>query len=547
MAEAIEIALPLCYPAADARAVDAAAVAALAASIGTLGLLQPVSVRRCRRERNGQEADAYEVLAGLHRVKAFRRLGRETIPAFVIEADDLIAALILIDENLCRNDLSPAERAAATARRKCIYEQLHPETKHGEVGRGRAKDRVANLATLSDDEPAERFTEATSKATGHSERAVQRDARRGAAIGAEGLKRLKGTSLDKGEELDALAKLPAKQREALIDQAAAGKKVSAKAEEKRGRRDAREVSLAGRIMALPEQKFGVILADPEWRYKPYSRETGLDRGADNHYPTSPLVEIMRRPVAKIAAADCILFLWATVPMLAEAFCVLDAWGFASFVRDPATGFLEPDKSQARYVSSAVWTKYRPGQGIGMGHWFRVDHEILLVATRGRVVAPAEGDQWRSIFNQPASRVHSEKPELPAEMIEALWPHTPKIEMNRRGPARPGWKAWGNEATPEQPRSGVANGAEMESQAKAEEAVRPDKAQAEGVMPRGEQGADADLADDAASRLPDGRTPGATEVAGRDSRERPAPDLNPHTGLERMPDLPACLKREGEAA
>jgi len=38
--------------------------------------------------------------------------------------------------------------------------------------------------------------------------------------------------------------------------------------------------------------------------------------------------IRDRPVADLAAEDCVLFLWATFPMLKEAFAVIDAWGFA---------------------------------------------------------------------------------------------------------------------------------------------------------------------------------------------------------------------------
>lgn len=215
--------------------------------------------------------------------------------------------------------------------------------------------------------------------------------------------------------------------------------------DKRARRAVREEILAGNIKALPDERFGVIYADPEWDYQSYSEETGTDRSAVNHYPVSDLTDLQRRRVADIAAPDCILFMWAIVPMLPEAFCLLDAWGFSAFVRDPETGFLGLDKSEGRYVSSAVWQKYKPGAGMGMGHWFRVDHEILLVATRGQPVAPLEGEQYRSVFDEPASRIHSKKPDLVAEMIDAFWPNLPKIELNRRGPPRPGWAAWGNEA------------------------------------------------------------------------------------------------------
>jgi N6-adenosine-specific RNA methylase IME4 len=53
----------------------------------------------------------------------------------------------------------------------------------------------------------------------------------------------------------------------------------------------------------------------------------MDRAAENHYPTSPLAEIKALDVKSIAAADCVLFLWSTVPMLDRALEVMKAWGF----------------------------------------------------------------------------------------------------------------------------------------------------------------------------------------------------------------------------
>jgi hypothetical protein len=74
--------------------------------------------------------------------------------------------------------------------------------------------------------------------------------------------------------------------------AQARKNHSTKAE----RRAEREVELATKHTALPEKRYGVILADPEWRFEPYSRDTGMDRAADNHYPTSATEVIAARPV-----------------------------------------------------------------------------------------------------------------------------------------------------------------------------------------------------------------------------------------------------------
>jgi hypothetical protein len=43
------------------------------------------------------------------------------------------------------------------------------------------------------------------------------------------------------------------------------------------------------------------------------------------YPTSPIAEIKALDVRSIAATDCVLFLWVTVPMLEHAFGVMRAW------------------------------------------------------------------------------------------------------------------------------------------------------------------------------------------------------------------------------
>ena len=188
-------------------------------------------------------------------------------------------------------------------------------------------------------------------------------------------------------------------------------------------RAAREVDLANRITALPQRRYGVIVADPEWRFEPWSRQTGMDRAADNHYPTSCTEIIAARDVPSIAANDCILFLWATVPMLPHALTVMGGWGFD-------------------YRSHFVWVKNR----IGTGFWNRNKHELLLVGVRGHIPAPAPGTQWESAINAPVGK-HSEKPECFYQLVESHFPTLPKIELNCRGPARPGWDAWGNECLP----------------------------------------------------------------------------------------------------
>lgn len=190
---------------------------------------------------------------------------------------------------------------------------------------------------------------------------------------------------------------------------------------KQAHRAERERDLGAKQCALPQQKFGVILSDPEWRFEPWSRLTGMDRAADNHYPTSCTEIIAARDVPSIAADECVLFLWATVPMLCHALLVMEAWDFD-------------------YRSHFIWKKDK----IGTGYWNRNKHELLLVGVKGNIPAPAQGTQWESVIEASVSK-HSAKPERFLELIESYFPTLPKIELNRRGPARKGWKAWGNEA------------------------------------------------------------------------------------------------------
>jgi N6-adenosine-specific RNA methylase IME4 len=188
-------------------------------------------------------------------------------------------------------------------------------------------------------------------------------------------------------------------------------------EERLKRRARREEELASKLTALPDKKYAVIVADPEWKFKTYSEKGLSGTSADNHYVTSELEDIKARDVASIAADDCVLFLWATIPMLPQALAVMEAWGF-------------------KYVSSCTWVKDRAGTG----YWFRSKHEVLLVGTRGNIPAPSQGTLWESVICANVRR-HSEKPDEAYEMIAQYYPNVPKIELNARD-LRPGFDVWG---------------------------------------------------------------------------------------------------------
>ena len=76
-----------------------------------------------------------------------------------------------------------------------------------------------------------------------------------------------------------------------------------------------------------------------------------------------------------------------------------------------------------YRTCAVWDK----EIIGMGYYFRQQHELLLVATRGNVPTPLPGDRVSSVIRS-RRELHSKKPECVYKIIEAMYPSLPKLEM-----------------------------------------------------------------------------------------------------------------------
>lgn len=217
---AVSIPLDLVVAADHARPVAGAAVDILAHSMAQIGLLQPVIVVKARVNR-GAMTDGYRIVAGGHRLAAARTLGWETIAAFVLDSDtgNLEAELIEIDENLCRAELTPAQRAAAIARRKQIWEALHP-TGGNSFSTGRNPDGRFG-------EGQQQFAADTAKAAGMTKQSINQHLSRASALGAD-LQAVAGTSLDKGVELDALKAIPAPERKELISRARAGEKVSAR-------------------------------------------------------------------------------------------------------------------------------------------------------------------------------------------------------------------------------------------------------------------------------------------------------------------------------
>jgi N6-adenosine-specific RNA methylase IME4 len=168
--------------------------------------------------------------------------------------------------------------------------------------------------------------------------------------------------------------------------------------------------------ALPTGRYSLVYADPPWQYD--FAETD-NRQIENHYQTMPVAEICALPVSDVCAEDCVLLLWATSPKLTEALEVIQAWGFT-------------------YRTCAVWDK----EIIGMGYYFRQQHELLLVATKGKPTVPDPECRPSSVIRSRREQ-HSKKPDKVYELIERMYPTAPKIELFARQ-TRDGWACWGNE-------------------------------------------------------------------------------------------------------
>jgi len=169
---------------------------------------------------------------------------------------------------------------------------------------------------------------------------------------------------------------------------------------------------------LPNKKYNIIYADPAWYFKSYSKK-GEQRNATKHYPCMEFNDLLDLNINNIADVDCVLFMWATAPKLLEALDVMKGWGFT-------------------YKTHAIWDKEK----IGMGYWFRGQHELLMVGVKGKVSPPQSSIRISSIIKEQRSK-HSRKPDCVAEYIELAFYNKSKVELFCREP-RNGWYSYGNE-------------------------------------------------------------------------------------------------------
>ncbi|MCH5203105.1 MAG: DNA methyltransferase [Oscillospiraceae bacterium] len=184
--------------------------------------------------------------------------------------------------------------------------------------------------------------------------------------------------------------------------------------------------LMDNLLPFLNKKYKIIYVDPMWEYN----NKGTRASADKHYSTMTISELKKLPVnptsgGGIAAEDCVLFMWATFPMLQEALDLIKAWGFT--YKTIAFNWVKQNKSG----SGLFW---------GLGNYTRGSSEICLLATKGKI--KRVNAAVHSVIISPI-QVHSQKPDKVRERIVELMGDIPRIELFARKKVD-GWDCWGDQ-------------------------------------------------------------------------------------------------------
>lgn len=369
---------------------------ALKESIRRNGQLQPLLVWKGR------------VLDGRHRLKACAALGIQ--PHFeVVTCSYEEARSMAFARNINRRNLTVGQRALLAARLAFL-----------KPGQTKASKQLDSM--LSQEDAAKLF-------------AVSRDAVQRAGNLVKGAKKAtldavhNGTmSLNeavvvmKGGKSSLRTKTTPEERTAL--------KVAAGVKERLGKearhlRLVKQAALSAKNVALPTgSRYSIILADPPWDYDETHDRAASRMLPHEHYPVMS-VDAMRAQldVESIAAKDSMLFMWCPASLLPSGLELMQAWGF-------------------KFLTNWVWHKTGPRLNCG-GGTATVHHELLLVGTRGAGVIIADTMLRESSVFTADVTMHSAKPVVVHERLEALYPDVSRIELFSRS-NRTGWTMFGNE-------------------------------------------------------------------------------------------------------
>ena len=191
------------------RKINPAAIAALKDSLTQAGQISPIVVIPDRIMR-GILRDGYRLIVGNHRLSAAIELGWTEIKAEVLPAgfNPVHLELMEVDENLCRAELTAAEKAAALKKRKILWESLREQTESG------------NLVSTLTGRGHTGFASSTAAVTGMSKQAINSYIKTADALG-EDLGLVQGTTFDTKRGLARLSAMPREERLQVLQVSAA--------------------------------------------------------------------------------------------------------------------------------------------------------------------------------------------------------------------------------------------------------------------------------------------------------------------------------------
>ena len=182
------------------------------------------------------------------------------------------------------------------------------------------------------------------------------------------------------------------------------------------------------------KKYQIIYADPPWQYNDKSLHRG---GAERHYNTMKIDDIINLNIKEITDTNCCLFLWATFPLIKHSFNVITAWGFEY----KTCAFVWIKTNKRTNINQTIFLPEHHFDSFwGMGHWTRSNAEICLLAIKGK--PKRKSANVHQLIYEPISN-HSKKPTSVYNKIINLCGDLNKIELFARK-QRSGWDSWGNE-------------------------------------------------------------------------------------------------------
>lgn len=181
-------------------------------------------------------------------------------------------------------------------------------------------------------------------------------------------------------------------------------------------------------------KYNILYVDPPWEFQNKNTGGSMKSGANAHYNTMSIDELMDLDIDKVIDENSVLFMWWVGSQPQVAIDLVNKWGF-----------------KLKNMNGFVWVKKTKNwkDFFGMGFWTRQGSENCLIAVRGNI--KRDKNNIRSVvyeddFSETIEAInerHSKKPNIFRKKIVELMGDVPRLEMFAREKCE-GFDVWGDE-------------------------------------------------------------------------------------------------------